>query len=96
MSFRKEDVEYVASLARINVSEEEKGVLADELSRILHFAGQLQELDLSGVETTSHIGLDQTVTRRDEARPSLPSDVALANAPEQEDQQFKVPAVLEG
>lgn len=96
MSLSKEDVEHVAALARLHVTEAEKAELAVELSRILDHATQLQQLDLTGVEATSHIGVDQTVTRKDVCRPSLPVDAVLANAPDVLDQQFKVPAILEG
>ena len=96
MSLTKKDVEHVAMLARIRVSDEEITSLATELSRILEHASELQKLDLDGVEPTSHVGVTQTVTRRDEPHESLPSEVVLANAPDVEEDQFKVPAILEG
>lgn len=90
------DVEHVAALARLHVSEQEKVVLTDELSRIFQYAEELQELDLALVSATSQIGVTQTVTRADEVRPSLPQALALACAPDEEEGQFRVPAVLEG
>ncbi len=96
MSLSKKDVEHVAMLARIRVTDEEITSLATELSRILEHASELQKLDLDGVEPTSHVGVTQTVTRRDEPHESLPSEVVLANAPDVEEDQFKVPAILEG
>ena len=96
MALTGRDVERVANLARLHVTEEEKEALAGELSRILEYAGQLQRLELAGVEATSHIGVEETVVRPDEPRPSLPLDAVLANAPASEDGQFRVPAVLEG
>lgn len=96
MELTRQEVEHVATLARLHVTEEEKGVLASELSRILDYAKELQVLDLTNVAATSQIGITQTVTRADEPHPSLPQFVVLANAPEEEDGMFRVPAVLEG
>ena len=96
MSLSKKDVEHVAMLARIRVTDEEITSLATELSRILEHASELQKLDLDGVEPTSHVGVTQTVTRRDEPHESLPAHIVLANAPDVEEDQFKVPAILEG
>ena len=96
MSLSKDDVEYVAQLARLHVTEEEKESLSAELSRILDHASELQKLNLDGVEPTSHVGVTQTVTRKDEPHESLPVDLVLANAPDAEEDQFKVPAILEG
>ncbi len=96
MSLSKKDVEYVAALARLHVTEVEKEALSAELSRILEYAGELKKLDLAGVEPTSHVGVTQTVVRKDEPRASLPLATVLANAPDAEEDQFKVPAILEG
>lgn len=96
MSLTKKDVEHVAMLARIRVTDEEITSLATELSRILEHASELQQLELEGVEPTSHVGVTQTVTRRDEPHESLPAQIVLANAPDVEEDQFKVPAILEG
>lgn len=96
MSLTDKDIEHVANLARLQVFENEKRSLAGELSRILEYAGDLQRLDLTGVEPTSHVGVKESVMRSDEPSPSLPAEVALANAPDTDEQQFRVPAVLEG
>lgn len=96
MGLSKKDVEYVASLARLRVTESEIETLAAELGRILEYAGELGRLELEGVPITTHAALTQSVTRPDEPQASLPQEVTLANAPEAEEGQFKVPAVLEG
>ena len=96
MSLTKKDVEHVAMLARLHVTEAEQESLSLELSRILQHADELQKLDLDGVEPTSHVGVTQTVVRKDEPQESLALEVVLANAPEVEEDQFKVPAILEG
>lgn len=95
MSITVKDVEHVANLARLELTESEKERLAGQLSAILEYAEKLNELNTEGVEPTSHVLPLHNVMREDEARPSLPVEKALLNAPEEEDGQFKVPAVLE-
>ncbi|GMA57977.1 hypothetical protein GCM10025858_24800 [Alicyclobacillus sacchari] len=70
--------------------------MAPQLSDILEYAEQLQQVNMEGVEPTSHPFQEVNVLREDAVRPSLPRDLALANAPEQEAGQVRVPAVLEG
>lgn len=89
------DVEHVAKLARLELSEEEKSQFTEHLNAILEYAGQLNELDTESVEPTSHVMVLSNVMRMDEVRPSLPLDKVLLNAPNEEDGQIKVPAVLE-
>ncbi len=96
MTLSKADVDHVARLARLDLSEQEKAELAEELSAILDYASQLQEVDLDAVEPMSHVSGQHAVFRKDEPHVSLPPDVVLKNAPDAEDQQFKVPAIMEG
>jgi aspartyl-tRNA(Asn)/glutamyl-tRNA(Gln) amidotransferase subunit C len=95
VSISKQDVEHVANLARLKLTEEEKERFAEQLGAILAFAGKLNELDTEQVPPTSHAIPLKNVMREDETSPSLPRDVALKNAPVKENGQFKVPAVLE-
>ncbi|MFC0213587.1 Asp-tRNA(Asn)/Glu-tRNA(Gln) amidotransferase subunit GatC [Paenibacillus chartarius] len=95
MSISKQDVEKVASLARLTLSETEKEQFAGQLSAILKYAEQLNRLDTEGVEPTSHAMPLVNVMREDEARPSWPLEQVLKNAPDEEEGHFKVPAVLE-
>ncbi|XID95896.1 Asp-tRNA(Asn)/Glu-tRNA(Gln) amidotransferase subunit GatC [Paenibacillaceae bacterium WGS1546] len=95
MSITIKDVEHVANLARLELSDEEKEQFAGQLNAILKYAEKLNELDTDGVEPTSHVLSLTNVMREDEARPSWPIEKVLLNAPEEEDGQFKVPAVLE-
>jgi aspartyl-tRNA(Asn)/glutamyl-tRNA(Gln) amidotransferase subunit C len=91
----KEDIEHVALLARLELSEEEKDSLTGRLNQIMEHFGKLQELDTSQVEPTSHSIPLQNVFRQDVAGPSMtPADV-VANAPESRDDQFVVPQVVE-
>ena len=95
MAVSKEDVEYVAKLARIELSEEEKDTLTSQLSSILDHIQKLNELDTEGVEPTFHV-LDVTnVFREDVVRPSLPTEEVLKNAPARDGDFFKVPKIIE-
>ncbi|MEK6576757.1 MAG: Asp-tRNA(Asn)/Glu-tRNA(Gln) amidotransferase subunit GatC, partial [Nitrospirota bacterium] len=82
MAISKEEVERVAKLARLLVSEEEKDVLARQLSSILTYVGKLNELNTEGVEPLSHVIDIKNVFREDRVRESLSQDLALSNAPE--------------
>ncbi|MEI7028294.1 Asp-tRNA(Asn)/Glu-tRNA(Gln) amidotransferase subunit GatC [Paenibacillus sp. y28] len=95
MSISIQDVEKVAALARLDLTAEEKQTFTEQLNAILKYAEQLNELDTDGVEPTSHAMPMANVMREDEVRPSLPLEKVLLNAPDEEDGQFKVPAVLE-
>ncbi|MBV6717032.1 Asp-tRNA(Asn)/Glu-tRNA(Gln) amidotransferase subunit GatC [Paenibacillus chitinolyticus] len=95
MSITIKDVEHVAKLARLDLSAEEKEQFTEQLNAILKYAEQLGKLDTEHVEPTSHAMSVKNVTREDEVRPSLPLDKVMLNAPEEEDGQFKVPAVME-
>ncbi|WP_426451480.1 Asp-tRNA(Asn)/Glu-tRNA(Gln) amidotransferase subunit GatC [Paenibacillus sp. S-38] len=95
MSVTIKDVEHVAGLARLALSEEEKERFTEQLNAILKYAEQLNELDTDGVEPTSHAMPLVNVLREDERRDSLPIEKVLLNAPDEEDGQIKVPAVLE-
>lgn len=95
MDISHKEVEHVAKLARLEVSEEEKVIFARQLSAILSYMDQLKELDTTGVEPTATVLPAANVFREDEVRPSLPREQALANAPEQVDGFFRVPKILE-
>jgi len=95
MEISKEQVERVAKLARLEVSEDEKTVFARQLSSILTHIDQLKELDTAGVEPTATVLPTDNVFRDDEVRPSLPQEQALANAPDQAEGFFRVPKILE-
>ncbi|WP_409342473.1 Asp-tRNA(Asn)/Glu-tRNA(Gln) amidotransferase subunit GatC [Paenibacillus sp. MBLB4367] len=95
MSITIKDVEHVANLARLELAEEEKQMLTEQLNEILKYADQLNELDTDGVEATSHAMLLSNVMREDEVRASLSIEQVMLNAPDEEEGQIKVPAVLE-
>jgi aspartyl-tRNA(Asn)/glutamyl-tRNA(Gln) amidotransferase subunit C len=91
----RETVKHVARLARLGLTEEEVDVFASQLSVILENIAKLQEVDVSGVSPTAHASRLNNVMRQDIPQPSYPPEILLANAPEQEDNCLKVPAVLE-
>ncbi len=95
MRIDKEEVEKVARLARLEITESEKEAFSEQLSSILTYMEQLKGLDTEGVEPTATV-LEQTnVFRADELRPSLPVEDALANAPESSNGFFKVPKIID-
>jgi aspartyl-tRNA(Asn)/glutamyl-tRNA(Gln) amidotransferase subunit C len=89
------DVQYVAHLARLSLSPEEKQKLSAQLGNILGYIEKLKEVDVTGVEPTAHAFPLINVTRADEARPSLPGEDALRNAPAQANGLFIVPKIVE-
>ena len=90
------DVERVASLARLSVSDEEADRLAAELDSLLEYVETLRQVDTDGIEPTSHVIPMATPMRQDRPVPSLDPELALANAPERGDSAFVVPKVIEG
>ena len=96
------DVERIAALAHLELTEEEKHLFTRQLAEILDYAQQVQAIDTSGVPATAHVHAGQRVEREDEPRPSLPVVDALANAPDpapdsaQNAGFFRVPRVIGG
>lgn len=83
---------HVARLARLRLSDEEVERMAGELSAILDHVERISELDLDGVEPTTHVVRLENVLRPDEPRPSLPREKALESAPDPDDGAFRVPS----
>ena len=95
MKLTIEQVEHIALLARLNLTQEEKERYSEQLSAILDYADSLKEVDTSGISPTSSVLSKLTVLRADITNSGLTREDLLRNAPEQRDNQFKVPAVLE-
>ena len=91
----KKDVEYVASLARIHLKEDEANHLAKDLEQILGYINKLNALDVSTAEPTSHVLPLKNVHREDTVRPSLTQQEALKISVQQQDGFFKVPKIIE-
>lgn len=94
MKISKEQVEHVAMLARLELTEDEKGIYTEQLNSILEYAAVLDKLDTKDVPPTAHPLPLQNVFREDVVRPSIEQEDALANAPDGEDGFFKVPKIV--
>jgi aspartyl-tRNA(Asn)/glutamyl-tRNA(Gln) amidotransferase subunit C len=88
------DVEHVARLARLALTDEEIEGLTTELGAILEYAAQVSALDTKGVPPTAHPLPLANVFRRDDIRPGLSREEVLAEAPAAEDGRFRVPRIL--
>ena len=95
MAVTREDVLHVAGLARLEVSPDQVEAFQRELDAILAYFEKLDELDTSKVAPTSHVLSLVNVFRKDEVRPSLTQEQALANAPVKAYGHFRVPKVIE-
>ena len=91
------DVERIATLAHLELTDEEKDLFTAQLAGILHYAEQVQQVDTTGVPPMAHVGAERT-ERDDEPRPSMPTADALANAPDAalDAGLFRVPRVIGG
>jgi len=95
MKISTEMVEYIAHLARIELSEDDTETFRIQLEAILDYIDKLNQLDTTGVEPMVHTLNLRNVFRADEVRPSLPPAASLANAPEHTEDSYKVPAVID-
>jgi aspartyl-tRNA(Asn)/glutamyl-tRNA(Gln) amidotransferase subunit C len=95
VSISKENIEHIASLARLSLTEEEKDLFGSQLSSILDYMKKLNELDTTDVEPTSHVLPLSNVMRDDVPGPSIPREDALMNAPDHTDKFFRVPKIIE-
>ena len=95
MSLTLKEVEHIAELARLELSETEKERYREQLSAILDYAQRLQEVDTTSIPPTSSVLPLSTELREDEVQPGLPKEELLRNAPDKKEGQFKVPAVFE-
>lgn len=88
------DVAYVAKLSHLSFDEQQAQDMAGKLGSILEYMQQLNEIDTTGVELTTHVLPINNVFREDVPGVQLSNDQALANAPEREDNFFRVPRIL--
>lgn len=91
MAISRDDVLHVAKLAELELTEGEIERFGEQLNAILEAVGKVSELDLAEIPPTSHPLAIVNVFRPDEPRPSLPLEDVFANAPEREDDLFRVP-----
>ncbi len=95
MAISVKDVEYLALLARLQLSDDEMKRFAPQLEEILEHVQKLKSTQTDGVPPTSHVLEISNVFREDQAKPSLPTDDALKNAPDREGPFFKVPRIID-
>lgn len=95
MSAPQLNIDHTAKLARLALTPEEKAKFSQQLGDVLHHIEQLAKVDVTGVEPTAHAFAVYNVWQEDEARPGLPVEKALMNAPAQRDNMVVVPKVVE-
>ena len=88
------DIEYIAKLAKLNLSEEEKEKLVSQMDDIVEFANKISNLDTDGVKPTNHILEISNVFREDVVKPSYSRDEILKNAPSKEAGCIVVPSII--
>ncbi|MFC1478846.1 Asp-tRNA(Asn)/Glu-tRNA(Gln) amidotransferase subunit GatC [Candidatus Margulisiibacteriota bacterium] len=91
MVISKTDVEHIAKLAHLAVSEEEKAMLAKQLDDIFEYARELDKLDTGGIEPTAHAIPQKTPFREDDIDPFPNREQIINNAPDEENSFFSVP-----
>ncbi len=95
MSVTKKDVDYVADLARLQLSDEETESLANDMNQILDYMTTLEEVDTSDVEPLEHVIDLEYRLRDDKAKEPISHEDALKNAPDADSDYFRVPRVIE-
>jgi aspartyl-tRNA(Asn)/glutamyl-tRNA(Gln) amidotransferase subunit C len=95
MSLSPQEVEHIAKLARLQLTDEQKARYRGQLEAILDHVARLQELDTKDVPPTASVSVGQMPLRKDESRPGLSPDDLLKNAPKQDNNQFQIPPVFE-
>jgi aspartyl-tRNA(Asn)/glutamyl-tRNA(Gln) amidotransferase subunit C len=94
MAITIQDVEHIAKLAKLEFTDAEKEKFTHQLNQILEYMDQLNSLDTSTVEPLSHVIELSNVFRKDEVKSGVSTEEALKNAPEKNEQFFKVPKVI--
>ena len=98
MSISRSEVLKIAELAKLHFSDEDLEEFTRQFQRILDYIEQLKQVNIEGIEPTSHVslaaGFEKFIFREDEDRPSLPVEASLSNAPDPGEGHFRVPKVL--
>jgi aspartyl-tRNA(Asn)/glutamyl-tRNA(Gln) amidotransferase subunit C len=95
MKISRQDIEHIAMLARLSLTEDEKELFGVQLSRILDYMEKLNELDTDDIEPTSHVLHISNVMREDTPKDSIPREDALLNAPDRTEKFYRVPKIIE-
>jgi aspartyl-tRNA(Asn)/glutamyl-tRNA(Gln) amidotransferase subunit C len=94
MEVNEQLVQQLADLARLEFSDQEKASIKGDLQRMITFVEKLNELDTTNVQPLLHMTANSNVLREDKVIPSITREEGLLNAPEANDQYFKVPKVI--
>ena len=95
MALTREQVLHIAELAKLELTEAETELFAEQLSEILDYAQMLNRLDTDDIPPTAQVLNQRNVLREDDVRPSLPVDSVLADAPSRQGNYFEVKPILE-
>lgn len=95
MSVSKEDVLYVANLAKLQLNDDEVSMYQKDLNKILEYMEQLNSIDTSAIAPLNHVMGETAELRRDIAKAPLSHEAALSNAPDADSDYFRVPKVIE-
>ena len=90
----EKEVEHVASLAHVSLTEDEKAVFTEQFNRILDYFSKIDQVETEGVPPTYHVLDIVNVWRKDEAEESLPKEETLKNAPKKEEGFFRSPRMV--
>ncbi len=91
----KEEVKRIADVSRLHITDDELEKISAQLDEFIELAETLNEVDTTGVEPTTHVFKVKNVMREDIPEPGMDRDLLFKNAPDHQDGQFKVPAVLD-
>lgn len=94
MAISKEEVEHIAKLASLNLTEEEKERYANDMTEILEFANMINSVNTDEVNETIGTNENYNVFRKDEIVQTVDKETLLQNAPSQEDGMFRIPKVI--
>lgn len=95
MKITRQEVEHVAKLARLELTEQEADTFTGQLDAILSYVDKLKELNTDGIIPTAHAVPMENAFREDQVQPSIGVENALANAPARAESFFRVPKVIE-
>ena len=94
MNITRKDVEKLAHLSRLELTEEELVAMESDMNKMLHFVEKINELDLEGVEPLAYMSDEVNILREDEVKQDITHEEALKNAPDKDTDYFRVPKVI--
>lgn len=95
MAVTKDEIRYIATLAKLHFDEDELEKFTSEMEQLIEFADTLGEIDTEGIAPTAHIQGIENVLRKDDKPVVFPTELALSNAPQKVSTCFAVPKVVE-